>query len=128
MTGRRSTACTRCWRPNRSTRCPSRHYIHPGLGEHLRAGEAASVRAGRGADEAPGRARVYACPANLERLERAAALEERKGSSHRPDRAGAPTHRPRSPGERFADNAGALLISLTAAEPAWLDLETDTLP
>ena len=76
----------------------------------------------------PRAVRVYACSANLERLERAAALEERKGSSHRPDRAGAPTHRPRSPGERFADNAGALLISFTAAEPAWLDLETDTLP
>lgn len=94
-------------------------HLHPRLGEHLRAGS-------------PRRARLR-LPANFERLERAAALAERRGASIAqialaflltgPLNVFALTG-PRSPAE-FADSAGALEIALTPAERAWLDLETD---
>ena len=82
----------------------------------------------------PTAVRVYACPANFERLERVAALAERKGASIAqialaflltgPLNVFALTG-PRNPAE-FLDNAAATEISLTPAERAWLDLEADT--
>ena len=84
----------------------------------------------------PTAVRVYACPANFERLQRVAALAERKAASIAqialaflltgPLNVFALTG-PRSPAE-FADNAAALDIFLIPAERAWLDLETDTAP
>lgn len=79
----------------------------------------------------PTAVRVYACRANFERLERAAALADRKGASIAqvalaflltgPLNVFALTG-PRNRAE-FADNAGALQVSLSPAERAWLDLE-----
>ncbi|MDE0448159.1 MAG: aldo/keto reductase [Spirochaetaceae bacterium] len=84
----------------------------------------------------PTAVRVYACEANFERLERVATLAERMGASVAqialaflltgPLNVFALTG-PRSPAE-FADNTAALEITLTPAERAWLDLETDTAP
>ena len=84
----------------------------------------------------PTSVRVYSCEANFKRLERVAALAERKDVSIAqvalaflltgPLNVFALTG-PRSPAE-FADNAAALDIALSPAERAWIDLETATAP